>query len=55
MYRSTAASIMEIEYGYDIQEEGQDPMVAVANEVTSLFGTILRPKPYMVDIFPFRQ
>lgn len=43
---------MSIDFGYNVQEEGEDPLVTLAQEVLRIFSTVVTPKPFLVDLFP---
>lgn len=46
---------MRISFGYDVLEEGDDPMFHSGLEFLRIFAKLLQPRPYLVDIIPTRE
>ncbi|KAJ6540312.1 cytochrome P450 [Mycena capillaripes] len=46
------AMVLHLTYGYKIKEEGNDPLVDLADKVLAEFSDITRPGAFLVDVMP---
>jgi hypothetical protein len=42
-----------LDYGYHVLEDVEDPMVALSVQAVRLFGVVVTPTPWLVDLLPF--
>jgi hypothetical protein len=50
--RSAAALLLLLTYGYEVNDEGYDPFVKVADDATIAFSTAAAPGRFWVDRWP---
>ncbi|TFK45989.1 cytochrome P450 [Heliocybe sulcata] len=51
--KTAGAMILHITYGYKIQEEGEDPLVEIADKTMAEFSDCTTTAKYLVDLMPF--
>ncbi|KZT28680.1 cytochrome P450 [Neolentinus lepideus HHB14362 ss-1] len=51
--KTAGAMILHITYGYKIQEEGEDPLVHIADKTMEEFSDCTTTGKYLVDLLPF--
>ncbi|KAF7332878.1 Cytochrome P450 [Mycena venus] len=50
--KTAGAMILHLTYGYKIKEEGNDPLVDLADKALAEFSEITRPGAFLVDVMP---
>ncbi|KAF8173223.1 cytochrome P450 [Mycena galopus ATCC 62051] len=50
--KTAGAMVLHLTYGYKIQEQGNDPLVDLADKALGEFSEITRPGAFLVDVMP---
>ncbi|KAJ6541462.1 cytochrome P450, partial [Mycena capillaripes] len=50
--KSAAAMVLQVTYGYKIQEKGSDPFVDLADKGMAEFSEIMRPGAFLIEALP---
>jgi len=51
--KTAGALILDLTYGYNIREEGSDPLVDLADKALTEFSIITNPGAFLVDLLPW--
>ncbi|KAJ7823535.1 cytochrome P450 [Mycena leptocephala] len=52
--RTAGAMVLHLTYGYKINEQGNDPLVDLADKALGEYSEITRPGAFLVDVMPIR-
>ncbi|KAF7344988.1 Cytochrome P450 [Mycena venus] len=50
--KSAAAMVLQLTYGYKIEEKGSDPFVDLADKGMAEFSEIMRPGAFLIEVLP---